>query len=350
MTLDKFYLSYPFTTGKRTVIEMFVNVNRIVIDIRRRINLDTSDLEKDIRHHGLKKPIDVEGPDPNSLFYLINGDRRLEAWKNVRGGEDIQVNIVRGLTNRMERNKERLQLHLDIKPMPGVDLQLLIEDILREGNMSDTDLAINLKRDKRKIRKYKPGSKVPEDVREEVARVRGSQDMLEVIYSLDVDVDFKQKLYKSLLERKLTGEHAKVVKRLINNKTYNRLDEGQKKRSIEEALQLATFTKLEAEIVVLSELMRTAPIEHQDKVNDWVAYIFHSMGKIADYLHPDLELLVSPLQKKQLSKAVGEINKSLLWLWKDLKQKDTSIDNEQEIFRESTDTGYRYKFRGKGGI
>jgi hypothetical protein len=350
MTLDNFYPSYLLQLVKRTVMIMFVHVNKIVIDIRRRINLDTSDLEKDIQHHGLKIPIDVEGPDPNGLFYLINGDRRLEAWKNIRGGEDIQVKIVREITNRMERNKERLQLHLDIKPMPGVDLQLLIEDILKESKMSDTDLAINLKRDKRKIRKYKPGSKVPEDVREEIARVRGSQDMLEVIYSLDVDVDFKQKLYKSLLARRLTGEHAKAVKRLVNNKTYDRLEEGQKIRAIEEALQLATFSKLEAEIVVLSELMRTAPIEHQDKVNDWVAYIFHSMGKIADYLHHDLEFLVSPLQKKQLSKAVGEINKSLLWLWKDLKQKETSIDSEQEIFRESTDTGYRYKFRGKSGI
>lgn len=87
--------------------------------------------------------------------------------------------------------------------------------------------------------------------------------------------------------------------------------------------------------------MHSRPIEHQDKVNEWIVYIFHSMGKVADYLHPDLELLVSPLQRKQLTKALGEINKSLLWLWKDIKQKEpSSSEFEQEIYRESKETGF----------
>ncbi|MHC2183223.1 hypothetical protein ACVKN2_003766 [Paenibacillus sp. PvR018] len=325
---------------------MFLPINNILIDIRKRINLDTISLENDIRHRGLIMPIDVEGPDENNNYYLINGDRRLEAWKNVRVNEPIEVNVVRGFTSRLERNKERLQMHLDIKPMPGVDFQILIEDILRESGLSDAELAKELKRDKRKIRKYKPGSEVPENVREEVAKVRGSQDMLEVIYALNIDINFKQRLYKSLLSRKLTGDHAKAVKRLINNDVYGRLNELQRVRAIEDALQQATFTKLDAELVVLNELMRTKPSEHQDKFNTWLSNILNSMGKVADYLHPDLEFLVSQLQKKQLAKAVGEINKAVRWLWKDNRQTEqTTLESELIIQRESTDTGYRYIFR-----
>ncbi len=72
------------------------------------------------------------------------------------------------------------------------------------------------------------------------------------------------------------------------------------------------------------------------------------MAKLADYLHPDLVLLVSPLQKKQVAKAVGEINKAVLWIWKDNKKSDqSSFESELEIQRESTDTGYRYIFRNR---
>ncbi|NQX63739.1 ParB N-terminal domain-containing protein [Paenibacillus qinlingensis] len=328
--------------------KLILPVKNILIDIRRRINLDTISLEQDIRNHGLKVPLDVEGPDENNNYYLINGDRRLEAWKNVRINEPIEVKVVRGLTSRLERNKERLQMHLDIKPMPGVDFQILIEDILKESGMSDGDLAKELRRDKRRIRKYKPGSEVPDNVREEVAKVRGSQDMLEVIYALNIDVDFKQRLYKSLLSRKLTGDHATAVKRLVSSSVYGRLNEHQRVRALEEALQQATFTKVEAELVVLSELMRTKPSDHQDKFNTWMSNILNNMGKLEDYLHPDLELLVSPLQKKQLAKAVGEINKAVLWIWKDNKKSDqSSFETELEILRESTDTGYRYIFRNR---
>jgi hypothetical protein len=113
--------TYPFTTtDKRMVFKMLLHINKVTLDIRRRINLDTIDLEHDIRQRGLLVPIDVEGPDDSNNYYLINGDRRLEAWKNVRSNEPIKVNVVRELTSRLERNKERLQMHLDIKPMPGV--------------------------------------------------------------------------------------------------------------------------------------------------------------------------------------------------------------------------------------
>lgn len=51
-------------------------------------------------------------------------------------------------------------MHLDIKPMLGVDFQILIEGIMRESGMSDGELAKELKRDKRRIRKFNLGSKV----------------------------------------------------------------------------------------------------------------------------------------------------------------------------------------------
>lgn len=78
------------------VAKLLLPIKNILIDNRRRINLDTTSLEHDIRDRGLIMPLDVEGPDENKNYYLINGDRRLEAWKNVRVNEPIEVNVLEG--------------------------------------------------------------------------------------------------------------------------------------------------------------------------------------------------------------------------------------------------------------
>jgi ParB-like chromosome segregation protein Spo0J len=324
-----------------------VKLGQIIKDKNVRINIDTSSLRESIMQRGLLTPLLVEGPNEDDKYYLCDGYRRYEVLKELFGmQENVHVYVIGPISSTHEREIERFHMHNTSKKMIGIEEQFMIESIQKRGQYSHDQVVKVLNPKKHRIKRMEKSSSIDEEYRKEIAKVRGSQHALEVIFDMEISDDEWRRLYNLLLTRKLTGEHADALKRLSKHRLFNSLDDEQKSFVIKQVIRQAKFTSAEAELIVLSELMRTRPKEHASLVIDWIDYLCQVFEETAYYLHDDIKEYANEFQRSRLRSAFTKLNRLLSWTWSERREKESNgnkCSNDKEYVKEQTKSGYKFR-------
>lgn len=155
----------------------------------------------------------------------------------------------------------------------------------------DPELIETLPKQKRK--KIERGIEIPKTIRLMLAKKRGSQEALAVIWhDLNCDISFRDELINRLLKADtITGDHAVALKKLVNQPFYSKLNHNQKRFAIEATLSRGRFTDHDAELLIIQAMMQTQP--SKDLADFWMLYIGHELELLADKIHIDVGTLMS---------------------------------------------------------
>lgn len=329
-----------------------VRLCQIVWDLESRNHLDIKSMKKSIQQVGLLNPLYVVGPDKQNKYYLIKGSRRYAALKALaRYNPKFKIiKVLRFRDNigtKLERKTLRFHLHNTSKKIIGPEAQTAIENIQEAGHYSDEEVIELIQPKPSHIRRMKISREIDKSLRDEVSKKRASQHALEVIYNMAIPTKHFSKLYHLLLDRKLTGTDADALKKLDNHHLFEELTDVQKSKAINKTLQQARFTKQEAELIILSEIMKDAPNDYTDNTLDWINYLARSLTEITSYIHPDIEHSANYLQKEQFRSTLSKLNNLLDWTW-DHEYKDNRPDDKLkksfiDLTSEETQTGYKFR-------
>jgi ParB-like chromosome segregation protein Spo0J len=324
-----------------------IRLDQITWDLQERINPDLENLKKSIESFGLIDPLIVEGPNEEDKYYLIHGYRRYLVLKQLKKKDSlISVRVIGKPTSKLERETKRFHIQNTSKKIIGAEEQFLIEQIQKEGNYTDEDIVQLLNPKKNRIKRMKKSRSIDEKLRKEVAKARGSQHALEVIYSLDISEKERNRLYRYLLNRTLTGDHADALWRVHNHELFSDLNDYQKSEVINRTLRQTKFTKREAELLIITELMKVNPNLYQEYAPSWINYVCHVLEEYTQFIHPDLKNYANEFQRKRLRSSLGKLNHLLSWTWKrgyGEEASDIRTDNRYAYETENTEKGYRFR-------
>ncbi|MFD2627573.1 hypothetical protein [Oceanobacillus kapialis] len=200
------------------------------------------------------------------------------------------------------------------------------------------------------INRMKKIREFDKSLRDEVSAKRASQHALEVIYNMSIPTKQFSRLYGLLVDRKLTGTDGDALKKLDKHPLFQELRYVQKSRAINKTLQQARFTNKEAELIILSEIMKEAPNDSIDNTWHWINYLARSLNEISSYIHPDIKLSANDRQIQQLRTALSNLNNLLDWTWSHNYKENRSDDELNKSFvdldltSEETQTGYKFRF------
>ncbi|PLT28196.1 ParB/Srx family N-terminal domain-containing protein [Peribacillus deserti] len=329
-----------------TVREVYLE--NLIWDLNDRINPDLSSMEASMNQLGLLSPLTVEGPNDEGFYYLIDGYRRyLVLRKKGIPNQTIPVNIVSIPTSRLERQTKRFHMHNTAKKIIGAEEQFEIDDIQLKGLLTDQEMIDLLKPKKHRVKRMEKSLSIDPQKREEVAKVRGSQHALEVLYSLDITDTLRSELYRMILNRGMTGEHGDALKKIGRHQLFASLYEPQKNRAIDQTMNQARFTNKEAELILLSEIMKDNPGAEPLYINQWLTYLIRMMEELSNSIHDDVSMYVTEIQKKQLASLLGKIISQLNWVWERPYESDMEkaapLDYVPSFYTETTETGFRIR-------
>lgn len=329
-----------------------VRLDQIVWDLESRVHLDIKSMKKNIEQVGLLTPLYVVGPDKHNKYYLIDGSRRYAALKALAlyNRKFKNVKVIRYKENigtKLERETLRFHLHNNSKKIIGAEVQTAIENIQEAGQYSDEKVIEVVQPKPSHIKQMKKSRKIDKSLRDEVSEKRASQHALEVIYNMAITTKQFSKLYRILLNRKLTGTDADALKKLDSQPLFADLTDEQKSKVINKTLEQARFTNKEAKLIILSEIMKDAPNSYSDSIFDWINYLVRSLDEIASMMHSDIEHLANNLQREQFRATLSKLNKLLSWTWNQEYQENRSgnelIKSFPNLISEETQTGYKFR-------
>lgn len=329
-----------------------VRLNQIVWDLESRINPDIEGLKKSILKIGLITPITVVGPDKNNMYYLIDGCRRHRALKELsisnRKYNKVQVTrITKKIETKLERETLRFHLNNTSKKIIGAEEQSAIEYIQSTGNYSDEELIKIAQPKPARVKRMKKSREISKDLRNEVAKKRASQHALEVIVNMSISKKQSSKLYKLLLDRKITGIDADALKKLDNDDFFDDLTDMQKSNAIKKVLAQSRFTDREARLIILSELMKYTPNDYNENSFEWINYLARTLKEIREMIHPDIQSDATDIQKEHLRSELSHLTKLLSWTWNQeyIENKSNQKSNRalDELISEETQKGYRFR-------
>ncbi|WP_042221755.1 ParB/RepB/Spo0J family partition protein [Oceanobacillus manasiensis] len=332
-----------------------VSLDQIVWDLENRFHPDITSLKENIQQVGLLTPLYVVGPDKQGKYYLIDGFRRYTALKEItlynQKSKIVKVLRLKEIVGtKLERETLRFHLHNTSKRIIGAEIQNAIETIQEAGHYSDEEVIEVVQPKPSQIKRMKKAREIDKSLRDEVAAKRASQHSLGVIYNMSIPAKQFSRLYDLLLDRKLTGTDGDALNKLDKHPLFQELTDVQKSRSINKTLQQARFTNKEAELIILSEIMKEAPNDYMDNSWHWINYLTSSLTEISSYIHPDIELSATNLQKQQFRTALLNLNNLLDWTWNHNYKENRSGDESNKSFlnldltSEETQTGYKFRF------
>lgn len=325
-----------------------VHRDQLIWDLEGRVNPDIESLKKSIIDLGIISPLIVEGPNEDNKYFIIDGHRRYLVLKQLRNESLlVPIRIIGCPSNKLERKKKRFQLQNTTKKIIGAEEEFLIEDIQNEGNYTDNEVIQVLNPKKNRIKRMEKRRSVDKKLRQEVAVARGSQHALEILYSLDISEIEREKLYQLLISRHLTGVHADALLKVHKQELFTNLDDKQKAVVMNRAFKHAKFDNEKANLIVLTELMKSNPTLYNTCVTDWINYVCETLEEYTEFIHPNFKNHSSEFQKKHLRSSLTKLNNLLDWTWdqryKNEKQEKQSISHSSfgDIF--NTKKGYIFK-------
>ncbi|GAE35600.1 ParB N-terminal domain-containing protein [Halalkalibacter akibai] len=314
--------------------EVLIPINKLKYDSIPRVHLNNSSLYDDVKANGLNKPLEVEGPDVNGNYFILDGLRRIEAIKEIRSlfplkFREVKCLVVKQLSSQFDRNMERLGESFHSRRRTGIERQFMIEEALKNG-LTEKELSKQLNIPISTLRKCLKGSNVPEELRVEIAKLRASQEALDVIYHLDLEDEFIEALLTELRNRSITTVHAAALKKTLKDEMYSLLEEEGKKESLLLTLREGQFTKSHARRIVLEEVIKTNPERAADgDIVQWVENLCSELEKMSQKVHPKVgDQVEDQFQKRRLKNALSELNKKLKWIYGEKTEKG----------------GFRYRF------
>ena len=339
---------FVFGNARLSNSENEIPLEKIKWDLRERVNTDKiKRLKHSLRKYGILSPILVEGPDKEGNYYLIDGYLRLEAWKGLTAlPRKIPCRIMGPPSNKLNRSKLRFHLHNTANKIIGHEEQRAIEDIQSEGGYTDEEIIEQLNPKKNRIKRMKISREIDENLREKVAKIRGSQHALETIMFMDVSEKIRKNLLDKLLKKEVTGEHADALLKVSKNDMFLDLNEEQKLHVIMNALNQSRFTKEEAQLLLLIEHMKSGNKEYNTYSSDWLKYLCSTFEELISYVHQDLQEMTSDKYRSRLRDVLGKLNSQFDWVWnapykEERKKMQMIVNNTYKT--ENTQSGYRFR-------
>ncbi|SFI07783.1 MULTISPECIES: ParB N-terminal domain-containing protein [unclassified Bacillus (in: firmicutes)] len=316
-----------------------VALKEIKCDVTARTHPDDERLCNSIELEGIKEPLRVEGPNQEGKYYIIDGYRRWTALKKLKKGSFLVPVITSGkCTTVQQRNIARFNLQNITRRTTGMDKTFLVEQIMKQGNMEVEEIRIALNLTRTQMNKIKKALAIAEEKRQAVAKVRGSNEALEIIESAPFSAEIKGWLFDLLLERDLTGEGARAIKKIVRIDMYSLLSEEQKRKLIEDTLRCYKFDDNKAYYLVMEELMRTNPKHHSEILEEWINYICWQADILNELIDPNLKNMIS---SKHLQKLQKSLSKPYIKVYTSKSVEDVSERKQDKTFeKKDTSTGF----------
>ncbi|MDG5789793.1 hypothetical protein QA612_20250 [Evansella sp. AB-P1] len=295
-------------------------IDKIKYDSVPRVKHYSEALYNDLFRNGLRRPLEVEGPDSLGFVYLKDGYLRGEAIKRIRDKHPERFKTIKCLvvnkeiTTPLERNLERLGDAFYSSKMTGFEKQRYIENAINEG-ISERDLAKRFNVTVSVIRRIRKGESVPEGLRMEIAMLKGSQEALRTIYHLDTSQEFVDNMLDRLREGELKTIHATSIKRVISAEWYERLDNVGKESVILKTIEQTEFTKEAASLINLNEVVKRDPTENKDLIHPWIIYLCEEIEAINEMIPNDISEHVNSIQKRRLKNATFKFLDRIKWVY-----------------------------------
>lgn len=309
-----------------------VALKEIKCDITTRTHPDDERLCNSIKIYGIKEPLRVEGPDREGRYYVVDGYRRWNALKKLKKGSFLVPVITSGeCTTVQQRNIARYNLQNTSKRVTGMDNTFLVEEIIKQGDMEFEEIRIILNLTRAQMNKIKKSLAITEAKRQAVAQVRGSKEALEIIEFLPISAEIRSWLFDLLLERKLTGEGAKAIKKVARIDVFSWLSEEQKRKLIEDTLRSYKFDDDKAYYLVIEELMRENPRQHGEMIDEWINYICKEADRLNRLIDPDLKNMIN---REILQKLQRSLSKPYIKIYKSKNMKDVPQKKMGRMFEQ----------------
>ncbi|WP_085990910.1 ParB/RepB/Spo0J family partition protein [Oceanobacillus senegalensis] len=252
----------------------FVFLSDIVLEKSyRKVNFD-SKLALDIAKHGLSVPMIVE--KQNGKYILVDGYRRYVALRHIEANSAWC--IVEKETSKQNRIIKRLKNEFHNKKRTGYEMLGMITDLM-EQNFDEKEIARNCNVTLRTVKKYIKASKVPKEWLSDgqVAGV-GIQGLID-IYNLDqLKGDNKEYLKNLYIDKKITGEQIKEIKRSITNAPFNELTTISQKKTLDDMVHsIKDNNSISFKDIIYENSLKE---KHNDKSH---GYIFNLIIKSLDH-------------------------------------------------------------------